>query len=346
MKKNLRTFAACFAILLFAVLSLSACGGTSKASDFAAAQTMAETTAAAAYAVSPSSRMSEVYSEKSETAMGSDSVLGRTGEVTSPDVIGRKLIRTVNLSVETDDFETLLTKLQEQITALSGYVEQSDISGKSLESNYSRRRAYMTVRIPSSSLNQFISSVETNGNITNKTETTTDVTLQYSDLESKKKSLSIEQDRIWALLEKADTIESIIALEERLSEIRYELESMESKLRLYDNQVEYSTVHINIEEVKIYTPTKPESVAQRIQRGVSGNLENVKEFSVNLFVLLVSSSPIWIPVLGICLVILFIIRRKSAGKKVNTIVSGLSFSFDQENKHDQSTSGTDADGKN
>ena len=54
----------------------------------------------------------------------------------------------------------------------------------------------------------------------------------------------MEQDRIWALLEKADTLDAVIALEKRLSEIRYDLESMESQLRLYDNQVEYSILRL------------------------------------------------------------------------------------------------------
>lgn len=58
--------------------------------------------------------------------------------------------------------------------------------------------------------------VEDQANVTERSETTTDVTLQYSDLESRKKTLTTEQERIWALLEKADTLEAVIALEERL----------------------------------------------------------------------------------------------------------------------------------
>ena len=63
----------------------------------------------------------------------------------------------------------------------------------------------------------------------------------------RKKSLEIEQERLWALLEKADSLDAVVALEARLSEIRYELESYTSQLRLYDNQVDYSTVSIYIE---------------------------------------------------------------------------------------------------
>lgn len=311
-------------MLTLAVFSLTACGGSSKSSSYDNAETMA-----AAYAVTSAETAAELYRETADMEMGSGSALGGSTEISTPQDTGRKLIRTVNLSVETDDFETLLKDLEAQIAALSGYVEQSDISGKSMNYDSSRRRASMTVRIPSTSLNSFISSVEANGNVTNKSETTSDVTLQYSDLESRKKSLTIEQDRIWALLEKADTLESVIALEERLSEIRYELESMESRLRLYDNQVEYSTVYINIQEVKIYTPTAPETFSERIQKGFIKNLENMEEFFVDLTILIISTIPIWVPIVIIVLIILFVLKKRKASKNIKNMISKLPVEFEQ-----------------
>ncbi|MBQ7796927.1 MAG: DUF4349 domain-containing protein [Lachnospiraceae bacterium] len=337
MKKKVQLFY----LLLMMVLSLIACGGSASSDTY-----VMETTAAAAFVETAADTRAVMYKEEAvEEEFESGDVLTGNSEVSVPQNTGRKLIRTVNLYVETDDFDNLLTKLQEQIAALSGYIEQSDVSGKSMQSDYSRRHAFMTVRVPSTSLDQFVSSVESSGNVTNKSETTTDVTLKYSDLESKKKSLTIEQERIFELLEKADTLESIIALEERLSEIRYELESMESRLRLYDNQVEYSTIHIDIEEVKVYTPMEPESIGQRIEKGLSRNIENMKESSVDMFVWIVSSSPIWIPVLAIALVVLLIIRKKAARKKVNQIMSGVNVSLDQEKKFEGSDSSTDTDRK-
>lgn len=47
---------------------------------------------------------------------------------------------------------------------------------------------------------------------------------------------------------------------------------MESQLRLYDNQVAYSTVHLSLYEVKKYTPTEPESVGSRIKNGLADSI--------------------------------------------------------------------------
>lgn len=230
----------------------------------------------------------------------------------------RKLIRTINLTAETTAFDTLLADIGQTVTALDGYTEQSDVSGNSLYDSYSRNRhAYLLVRIPADKVDSFISQVSDRANITNTYESTEDVTLQYSDLESRKKSLSIEQERLWELLEKADTMEAIIALEARLSEIRYELESFESQLRIYDNKVDYSTVSLNINEVPVLTPTTPDSVITRIQKGFSRNLSDLSEGLVNFFVWFLSSLPTLVLLAVIVLIIILILRKiKKRTKKL------------------------------
>ncbi len=206
--------------------------------------------------------------------------------------IPRKLIRTVSLNVETTDFDNLLTAIQQTVAADGGYTEQSDVSGSSISTASIRKRyAFLTVRIPSAKLDGFLSQMSEQSNVINRSESVQDVTLQYTDIESRKKSLTIEQERLWALLEKADTLEAVIALEERLSEIRYQLEGFESQLRTYDNQVDYSTVHISIQEVGVFTPTTPDSVGTRIQKGFVRNLENVIISLTDFLVWLISHLP-------------------------------------------------------
>ena len=153
--------------------------------------------------------------------------------------------------------------------------------------------------------------VESAGNVTSKQEQVTDVTLQYSDTESRKKSLEIEQERLWALLEKAESLDAVVALEARLSEIRYELESYTSQLRLYDNQVHYSTVSIYMREVKDLTPTAPDSIGTRIQKGFNRSLNNLGEAVTDLIVWLAVNSPILFVLAVIIGAVVLIVRRLS-----------------------------------
>lgn len=307
-------------LLMFSLL-IAGCGGGGKAEA-----TYAETAAVAYDAAAPTARYDYgVELEEYDYAMEASSIMENSAILTdsvgiSPVVAAqRKLIRNVNMYVETDAFDELLKLLQSKVAELAGYIESSDISGFSMNYDNTRQNRYanMTARIPSDKLDLFIAAVEDNGNVTNKSESTQDVTLLYSDLESRKKTLSVEQERIWTLLEKADTLEAVIALEEHLSEIRYELESMESQLKLYDNQVEYSTIEISIQEVTptTFTPTVPETVWQRIQKGFSKNIKKISDTMISLFIMLVAGSPIWVPFAAIVSAIVFFTKRQMKRRK-------------------------------
>ena len=164
----------------------------------------------------------------------------------------RKLIRNVEMTVETEVYEELMQGIENKIDALGGYIEYKDVYHGDLYSRYQgnvRKNAELVVRIPSAKLDEFTVSVGEIGNVTYESESVEDVTLEYVDLESHKKMLQTQQERLLELLEKAETMEDIISLESRLTEVRYQIESMESRLRTIDNQVEYSTVRLSIEEV-------------------------------------------------------------------------------------------------
>ena len=230
---------------------------------------------------------------------------------------GRKLIRRIHIDAETDDFDTLVSEVSDKVSELSGYIEGSELSGSSYDyyGEPNPRYMHMTIRIPADKLSVFVEEVDSSCNIIYKSENTEDVTLQYVDTESRKKSLEVEEERIFVLLEQADSIETIVALEERLSEIRYQLQSLESSLRVFDNQVDYSTVNLSIQEVKVYTPVEPESIPQRIQKGFLQNLEDMSIFLVDLAISLIISTPFWIPLLLLIILIVKLVGRKRKAKK-------------------------------
>ncbi len=252
----------------------------------------AETTAA--------SILEEEQTDRSEGKGSSDTGAssGVTQTTTSDPALpmDRKLIRNIDLRVETTSFDQLLTSIQAKVSQLEGYTEQSDISGNSITQmgRPSKKYASMVLRIPADKLNTFVSYVEADGNVTYRSENVSDVTLQYSDLESRLKTLRMEQDRLWELLAKADTTEAIILLEERLTEVSSEIETIGSRLRHMDNSVTYSTVYLDITEVDLVSPTEPETPWQQIQRGFARNLNDLGTALTAFFIGLLSNSPTYV----------------------------------------------------
>ena len=246
----------------------------------------------------------------------------RTSDEATP--VERKLIRNVSMHLETREFDALTKSISDAVTFFGGYMEQADVSGNSLywSGERSSRYSNITARIPENKLDAFLTEVSSQGNVTYKNESVQDVTLQYTDITSRKKTLQMEQDRLWELLEKAESIDAVIALEARLSEVRYQLESIESQLRTLDNQIVYSTVYLSIQEVQVLTSTDPDTIPVRIQKGLSRSFNTLKISSVDFLVWFISSLPI-LAVFAVLVFIAVIILKKPLKRRKTRKQKGM-----------------------
>ena len=253
--------------------------------------------------------------ENFDTATGES---GSVGELQD----SRKLIKNINMNVETEEFDKLLANIENKITSLGGYAQYKDIGGNSYYGDSGNRYASVTARIPSDRLDEFVNAVAQQSNVTSKNESVDDVTLQYVDIEAHRDSLRIEQDRLNELLDQAQDLETIIGLESRLTEVRYQLESYESQLRSMDNQVEYSTVYLYISEVERLTPQAEKSAWDRMSTGFAESVYNVGKGLQNFgigFVIVLPYLFVIAVIIGIIVVVVLLIVKsaeKSQKKKL------------------------------
>lgn len=308
---------------LLLMSGLAACGAAASKSAYVS-ETMAAASggmygeeAAAEEAVADSAanmKMNRVAALQESGDTGADST-GADGQVDTSEIPdSRKLIRNVDLSFETTDFDTFVQDIQSKTTALGGYIESSDLSGNAYTDRH--RYAYFTLRIPKPQVDTFLSFAEGEANLTRKYENTQDITLQYYDTESRKKALQSEYDRLLELMAKAESVDAVIAIEQRLSEIRYQLDSFESDLRRYDNQVDYSTITVNVSETTVLTASENSGFWSRVQANLESNLEDLGDAVTSFLIWFLAS----IPVLLVLAILFFIIyhvvkmirnRRKS-----------------------------------
>ena len=221
---------------------------------------------------------------------------------------GRKLIRTVSLSLETKEFDSVLTNLSTKTTELGGYIETSSVNGNSY-SHHSTRYASYVIRIPADKLNEFVEVVSELGNVTQKNESVEDVTLRYIDVESHKKALETEQERLLELLSKAENMEEILTIESKLSDIRYEIENYESQLKTMDNQIDYSTVSVYVDEVERVTDTGEKGFFEEIKERFGNSLYVVARGIRGLVIGILGSLPILIVCGGVIAVVVIVVRK-------------------------------------
>ena len=219
--------------------------------------------------------------------MQSNGMTGTTQEMPT----GQKLIRRVNIDAETEDLDALLVQLQAQISASNGYIESQDLYNGSSYSNYRNRNANLTIRIPADKLDGFVVQLKDASNVVNYSESQEDVTLTYVSTESRIKALETEQERLLELLSQAENMSDLLEIEARLTDVRYEQESVTSQLLVLANKVDYATINLYISQVKEYTEVDEQTVWQRISNGFKENLKDIGEGAVDFFVWLVTYSP-------------------------------------------------------
>ncbi|MCI6812102.1 MAG: DUF4349 domain-containing protein [Lachnospiraceae bacterium] len=284
-------------LLCFSAACLAACGGASKGAD------------------SSSDMAAEAVAYEEAAGIALNNGAAETGMESIPveEVAdaARKLIRTVDLNVETESYDQLMADLETRVGQLGGYIEFKEAYYGNQYSSGSRS-ASLQIRIPAKRLDEFTDKVKEAANVTRENESIEDVTLTYVDLESHKKMLIAQQERLLELLEQVQTIEDIITLEGRLSEVRYQIESMETQLRTYDNLVEYGTVNLYIQEVERYTSQPEKGAWDRIRTGFSQNLylvgNGIKNFAIE-FVIALPILAVWAVVILLLLLVLRLILK-------------------------------------
>ena len=231
---------------------------------------------------------------------------------------GQKIITTLDIYAQTENMDPLLEQINAKIAQLGGYMEAQEIyNGSTYDSGYRYRNAYLTIRVPADQLENFVALVKENANVVRQNTSTENVTLTYVGVQSRITALETEQARLLELLAKAENMEDLLLIEARLTEVQTELEEYTSQMRVLDNKIDYSTIYLDLEEVKEYTPVdeEPETVWERIVSGLGKNLKDIGEGFVDFFVWLIVAAPYLLIIGGIGLAVFLIIRGSVRRKR-------------------------------
>ena len=280
---------------------LAGCGGASKSPQ--------AFDAAAPAAAAPAEAANGAYYDMESAKSEDGGLTGDTDSTVLPE--GRKWIITVNMSAETEDLDSLMETLNGKISGLGGYVEDQDSYNGSMYSSRRYRSASLTVRIPAERVDEFTEEMSGIANVVSTNLSREDITLSYVATESRVKALQTEEARLLELMEQAETMADLLEIESRLTDVRYELENRASQLRLYDNQVDYATIYLSIDEVQEYTPVEEPTVWERISGGFVSSIKGVGNGLLDLLV--------WVLVLANCMSVLIQYQSAKLG-----IVTGKS----------------------
>ena len=194
-----------------------------------------------------------------------------TESIYNEEMITSKIIVTGSLRLETKSLDPVLENLNNKIAESGGYVQSSNIS-----KNYSGNRYYTaTVRIPCEKYNAFLDDVKSSANVLSYGYSTEDVTDSYYDYKTKLKTLEAEYDKVIEFYDRAETINELMSIEERLSNIQYQIDGLKLKINNYDLLTKYSTLEVSISETEILTNTS-ETFLSKVNNAFIEGWENLK----------------------------------------------------------------------
>lgn len=319
MKKNTKRFALLLALLLLTT-ALTACGGSAKEdvrTEAAAPETQFEEmkSESAAMDMPMEAPETEEGFSTSSTA-GSGTLMDAQTDVT----IAEKIIYSGFVNIETTAFDDALNALDRAVKELNGFVQDSSVEGYTRHyddgtSAVVDRWAHYVVRIPTESFDAFMQKTGSIGSVTSSSRTAENVTSQYTDYEARLASLNLQEERLLDMLSQSGELEDLITLEARLSEVRYEIESIERNLRNLDQRLAYSTVTLNLQEVEVYTPTVTvqrtfgEKLSDAFSSGIRSFVRGLQNFILNIVRNLLDLAVFAVVVVVIVLVIRRVIRK-------------------------------------
>lgn len=233
----------------------------------------------------------------------------------------RKIIKAGSTTIETVKFEESLNSILKEIEEKGGYIENSNIHGSSdknqlyndnVKRNYSENRsASIIARVPKEAFDGFLKDASKFGNVISKSVNGEDVTAQYFDTEARLKTLKIQEERILELLKKSGDLKDIIELEKRLSELRFEIESLTGTLKKWDNMVSYSQVSINLIEVVELTPNEktPITLGDKIIAALKNSTKGLIDLCKSFLVFIALILPYVVVIIAVAFLISFLKKK-------------------------------------
>ena len=213
----------------------------------------------------------------------------------------RKIIHTAEISLAVEDFGPIPEKIAALAKQFNGYVARSNVSG----SPEQPRRGSWTIRVPVDRFQELLLATRELGEPRSMASDSRDVSEEYFDVQSRVRNKKNTESRLLILLdESTGNLEQILNVEEKLDQVREEIERMEGRIRMLDDLTSMTTVNLTIDEIKDFLPEESATYGTRIQRSFSTSLDNLSQTAQDLSVAVVYLLPWLAALLAVAMLLL------------------------------------------
>lgn len=229
-------------------------------------------------------------------------VSGRELKITGNDITVRMIVKTGTMSVETDNYDEAEKRISEIVKKYNGYVFGSSSSVNS----GGKKQGSIILKIPSDKFDYIIPEISQTGKVMSRNISSSDVTEEYIDLEARMKTQKeLEQRLLKLITEKAAKLSDIIEIENKISEVRRNIESTEGRMKFLRSQSDLSTLTVSVYEHSLLETSSGGGFFYELGQGLKKGLKGFTQVASGSIAILVALLPVFIIVY-----IVFVIIRK------------------------------------
>ena len=210
----------------------------------------------------------------------------------------RMIVRTGEISLVVKDVVGTQDEIAQLAVSLGGYVVSSRISGEEDD-----RRGWISIRVPDEKFEQALVELrDLSVRVESESTDSQDVTEEYVDLQSRLKNAQATENQYLALLQKAENVEDILRIYERLSQVRSEIEQIKGRMQYLERTSSMSLISVRLEPETTAKPLVRAgwNIVEIFKSGIRG-LVIAGQVIGAIAIWLLIFSPIWGTRLGIIL---------------------------------------------
>ena len=163
---------------------------------------------------------------------------------------GRKIIRTTSMAMVVQHPADAAEKITSLAEGLGGYLVSADGGGQNATSGM------LTIRVPSARFEEARSNIRKLGlRVESEKIDAQDVSRQYVDQDASIRNLRAEEAQYLLILKQATTVKDMLAVSERLSEVRGQIEQQQAEFNALSRQIETVALTVSLRteaEAKVF----------------------------------------------------------------------------------------------
>jgi hypothetical protein len=218
--------------------------------------------------------------------------------------VDQRIIKTGDLNLRVTDAAKAVEGVQKIVKDKKGFVESSSMS----DPGTGPRSAWMTVRVPVDSFDAALTELKSVAVLVlNQSVNGQDVTAEFVDLEADLRNARAEEASYLEILKRSGKIEEVLAVTERLADVRGRIERLEANKRYMENRTDMSTISISMtEDTRVEVPGKTWRPYEVLKQALSDLISSLQELVNFLIRLVIAVIGLMLPIALITALVMWI----------------------------------------